>query len=463
MRKIQTIIIYLTLIAIVCNSAQGIGGGGGGWICAHFDNPTPSNWEEDVDIGIKGVQTCINITIDQGCTANVTFQWFNWTQHYEDWDDWIENPVGEPPSFFDDSYWYNYSSWTNVNTSTQLCQWNANVSCYTSGATPWFDWRVIGNFTCGNTTYNETCYYYFMPEDCPLFYIYPAWNATNICPCCDGMCVGVRNDLGHNMNVTVYGRQKNKEHWHISNGTYCFCLDTIQPSTRAHAVMHSHHGHSALAINNWYNISFDHGDATRVDISDLGNFTMLEHGRYAITYWGSAMSKEANPNQDRMAIRVINNGTEIDGSYREIGFSIQGVDRNLAGQIQLELNISDVIGFQYVVDDLDSYINQTGTWSDDNISFYAYIRKTGMEEFHPLQFNTTYYWYVNITDASTGVGEDSFIYSFTTADFEDCFCGNLTTALADAGIYQYYKAFVIGLLGLAGLAGLKKYKGRKKE
>ena len=233
MKKIPILLVVLLLVSLYCNPVQAGFGGGGTGNCNHFFNPSPSNWEEDVEITDKGVQTCINITIDQGCVANVTFQWFNWTEYYGNWDDWFENPVGDPPSFYNETYWYNYSSWTNVNVSMQLCAWNVNVSCYTAGAIPWFDWRVIGNFSCSQDyIYNETCYYFFYPEECPLFYIYPSWNATNICPCCDAMCVGINNLHGHTMNITVYRNDTMNESFYIVNkyieilnGTYCFCID----------------------------------------------------------------------------------------------------------------------------------------------------------------------------------------------------------------------------------------------
>ena len=204
-KLIGTIAVVLLLLSF-CGSAAAIPGNVGGG-CAHFNDPVPSNGERDVAIGPKGVQTCINVTVDAGCTVNVTFQWLDESAYQAAWLDWfLDWPYGGPmPQWTDDEFWFNYSSWTGLQASQQLCEYNENVTCAVNGSWPWRDWRVVASFVCaGPTYYNETCYYWFMAEDCPLFYIYPPWNATNVCPCCDAMCVGINNLHGHPMNLTIY-------------------------------------------------------------------------------------------------------------------------------------------------------------------------------------------------------------------------------------------------------------------
>ena len=204
-KLIGTIAVVLLLLSF-CGSAAAIPGNVGGG-CAHFNDPVPSNGERDVAIGPKGVQTCINVTVDAGCTVNVTFQWLDESAYQAAWLDWfLDWPYGGPmPQWTDDEFWFNYSSWTGLQASQQLCEYNENVTCAVNGSWPWRDWRVVASFVCaGPTYYNETCYYWFMAEDCPLFYIYPPWNATNVCPCCDAMCVGINNLYGHPMNLTIY-------------------------------------------------------------------------------------------------------------------------------------------------------------------------------------------------------------------------------------------------------------------
>ena len=201
--------------------------------CPHLSNPVPARYEEDVAITAKGVQTCIDITIDPGCVANVTFQWMNTTEYWDAVENWWINNL--PWSAYPDpeDYFHNYSNWSLVSHSQTLCAWNANVTCYTEGAQLYgFEWRVIANFTCGGQYSEEMCYYFFYPEECELFYIYPAVNASNVCPCCDHICVGVNNAEGHTMNFTFYRNHSQFNNFYIvnqlnyvNNGTYCFCID----------------------------------------------------------------------------------------------------------------------------------------------------------------------------------------------------------------------------------------------
>jgi len=222
--RVIVMIIFLFLIFFFSTSVLGIGGGYTG----HIGSSSPWCGEQEVQITDKGVQTCVNVTVDQDCTVNLTFEWFNWSQYATD------IYAGLEPLFFDESYWYVYGEYYGVNTSGQYCFYNENVSCATENWwTYWFDWRVTANFTCyGNYTFTEVFYCYFYPEPCPLFYIYPAWNSTDICPCCDAMCVGISNANGHAMNMTIYRNDSQFETFYvvnrysyIGNETYCFCLD----------------------------------------------------------------------------------------------------------------------------------------------------------------------------------------------------------------------------------------------
>lgn len=213
----KKLILVISLLLFFSSFAQGFGGG-----CAHFSNPSPSMGETDVSIEAKGVQTCIDITVDSGCTVNVTFQWYNWTESLDNGYWW-----------FEEAYWYTYASWIGINHSQTLCEYQGNVTCATENWwTQYADWRIIANFTCPQETYDEQCWFYYQPEVCPIFqYIYPPWNAT-VCPCCDAMCFGINNTNGNPMNVSIYRNDSLNETFYlvnkyvtISNGTYCFCLD----------------------------------------------------------------------------------------------------------------------------------------------------------------------------------------------------------------------------------------------
>ena len=109
MRKILVTIICLISIILICNTTQAIPGPP-----PHISNPSPYCGESDVTITVKGVQTCVNITVDSGCTVNVSFLWFNWT-------DWPAVPA----------HYEMYGYYPNVAASSQLCAWDNNVSCGT--------------------------------------------------------------------------------------------------------------------------------------------------------------------------------------------------------------------------------------------------------------------------------------------------------------------------------------------
>jgi len=210
MKKIVLLLVSLLLLFFPY-SVQSLGGGA----TDHLQNPSPGYGERDVDITAKGVQTCIDVVVDSGCVANVTFWWFNYSEG-----DWGQ--------------WEFYGNTSGITTNTTVCFWNPNISCATENwFTEYSHWMVVGNFTCGGQyDYQERAYLWFLPEDCPLFYIYPPWNDTNICPCASAMCLGIANVEGHSMNLTFYRNDTMNETFYVvnryvevSNGTYCFCLD----------------------------------------------------------------------------------------------------------------------------------------------------------------------------------------------------------------------------------------------
>ena len=198
----------------------------------HLENPSPECFEEDVAIGPKGVQTCIDIIIDPGCTANITFYWYNWTYAIETY--------GEEAAFrnpYPDA-WVQYYYQDGIAASQTICAWDENVSCRTENW--WTEWTPIfitAYFNCSGNLYNESIMLVFIPEECPNFnYIEPAYNES-VCPCCDSMCIGVNNTNGNPMNLTFYRAEHNdsepenltyyqiKEYTNVVNGTYCFCID----------------------------------------------------------------------------------------------------------------------------------------------------------------------------------------------------------------------------------------------
>ena len=54
---------------------------------------------------------------------------------------------------------------------------------------------------------------------------------------------------------------------------------------------------------------------------------------------------------------------------------------------------------------------------------FALMVITLRDIYHPVMFNTTYTWYVNVTDTVTDESFNSDTFFFTTADPVDCPCG----------------------------------------
>ena len=439
--KINHLLISMGIILSLINfipSVEAIGGG-----CAHFNNPVPYNGQTDVSIGVKGVQTCINITIDQGCSANISLQWYNWTESLEAGHFW-----------FHESHWYTYYNTSNITTSQQICAYNINVTCATEKWwTEYMDWRVVGNFTCtGPTYYNETCQFYYQTADCPIFkYISPAYNST-ICPCCDCFCFGVNNTNGNPMNITIYGNTADKDYFYVlnkyintSNGTYCFCMDDFFPS--AHAIGWSESNVTALTTDTWYNFSFDNFHA--VNMEGTGSAVIIPFdGHYFLEYWLVSKNDEAAPKGDVIALRMTNNGHEINASYRQVDFINQDEEKYISSRCHDEFDAGDIINFQYIVNDLSCQIVMEGDYTTNDTNAFASIESE--EHSYPFLYNTTYKWYINVTDTITGESNNSDIFYFRTASNEsDCFCGNITEAF-DTHDKVRDDAWIIGLAVLFG-------------
>jgi len=292
--------------------------------------------------------------------------------------------------------------------------------------------------------------------------MYPINGSVGICPCCDPICIDVT--AIYDFNMTVYGREQGESFWYVWNSytdiaadEYCFCMDSIMPTMEVHAVAHSHTNHTVDAVDRWYNITFDHGDAEgMVAIPATGTVIIPSYGHYTATYWCAVKDDSVNPEGNYFAIRVIQNDTdELEGSYRETQFSKKGKEQHISGSIHSEFYPGTTLRFQYIGDDTDQTINITGTWSNDNLCFYAYIEKTSpIEETKPMKYNTTYEWYVNISkfdDSSLYNETDTF--SFTTAsDWVDCIPSS--GGGGGGGVVINKNTEMIGLMGIIGIIGL---------
>lgn len=217
---------------------------------------TPDYYETDIQVTAKGVQICANVSPPTGCTVTITFQWLNLTEFYDDWITWAETQEWgtwddmeiwwdnidweNQTNWENHSYWYNFTStYTNINSTTQLCQDNLNVSCRVDNdyTREYFYWRVNYTLNCSGNITQGYCMYPFRTEYCSTIQeIYPPSPTGYTCPCCAENCISVNNTFGHPMNLTFYRSDMMSwiggtdtylvnQIWEVPNGTWCFCID----------------------------------------------------------------------------------------------------------------------------------------------------------------------------------------------------------------------------------------------
>jgi len=525
MKKIQTLIVVVTLLLLATN-VKAIGGGGGnnppwggptapwcefcynessGWwqwegYNPYLSNSIPDTFERDVAIGAKGVQTCINLTLPLGCVADVTFQWLNATLYFDDWMDWVDEQNWDwddwnvnwstEPTWQNDSYWFNYSNWSLLSHSQQICAYNPNWTCRTENdwASGWDEWRVVLNVTCGSTYYNTTCYYCFQPELCPLSYIWPPSPNGTACPCCDHICIGINNEEGHNMNATIYGSYDGtnyftwNKYFNITNGTYCFCMDDVYlertPSKQGEWIGASGIQAAGVKVATMTKLgcsaAWEFSDNQEEEIQFNVRIPVRINLTLPVTLdfgWSSpATNKICNWNLS-YDITAIDEDTATGCEYYDDILAESSLTANgLTMQRSYITEIAD--GDRCIHFNLE----RDGNDASDNLSDVAHLHGVCFSYYYcndlihiynatsPMRYNTTYSWYANITDIETGESTETDIFSFTTVvDPNDCFCGNITTYLNETGIGAE-KDYIIGLIGIIGILGLIGwFMGRKEE
>lgn len=449
----KTILLFggIFLLLLFSYSVQAIPGGEFLDGCQFVGSTTPSDFEEDVQITQKGVETCATVKVLEGCSANITFAWFNFTA----WE------------------FQNYSTFVNVTGTATLCANNTNVTCWTEGDFPEL-WRIYFDFNCTQGTY--VCSRYYLPEICPQFkLIHPPWNATP-CPCCVNLCIKVNNTNGNPMNITVYGREEGETHWYDwaeynykENGTYCHCLGGY--SRRPHALGHTREEIIPDATNTWYNITFQHFDAEGFTGSPSEIIIPVD-SHYNLLFWATCRSESANPAGDKIGFRFTRNGNEINSSYHELDFPKQDSLQDVFSYAHSYLEQGDKIQFQYIVNNLNVHIYENSTWSSNNTSALASIEMADIEEV-AMKFNTTYYWYARTTDTVTGEKTNSTIFNFTTEkNLSDCPCGpeEMIESIeeeigGEIGIRD--DAWILGVASLFSVFGIvayaKMYSNKKKK
>jgi len=405
--------------------------------CDHLSNPVPSDGASDVIITAKGVQTCIDVDPPAGCSLNITFQWYDFDSYFDAWFDYLA-----------------------VNTSQTLCAWNTNVTCFTEGDYPVFAWRVLTEFDCDGQSYDVSeCYYEFTPEECDLFYIYPALNTTDVCPCCDHICFGINNENGNNMNATIYGSYDGvnyftwNKYFNISNGTYCFCMDDVYlaptPEKKGEWIgasgIQAPGAKPADLVQHGCGISWEFSDNQEEEIQ----FTVRVPQRINLSYdvtldmgWSSpATNKMCNWNLTYSTTELNEDTGKACEYYQDILVESSATAHGLITKryYLTEINNTDrCIHFTIERDGNDPTDNLSDVANLHGICFSYYLDTNSIHienATSPMRYNTTYFWYVNVTDTVTGESNVSDVYWFTTEDnTSHCPCGkeDLTTILNES-------------------------------
>jgi len=296
-----------------------------------------------------------------------------------------------------------------------------------------------------NCSYKPS-YVYYLPD---INWLHPANLSNNICPCNGSICFNISNPGGNNMNVTIYYttagyagfyyRVNILEFQNISNGTYCICIDNLYPS--AHAVGWSEDNVTATSTNEWHNFTFDNFEAVNID--GTGSAVIIPYtGHYDLSYWLVSKNDEAAPAGDVIALRMINNGHEINASYRQINFQKQDNEQYITSICHDDFDAGDIINFQYIVNDLSCQIVMDGDYTTNDTNAFASIEFIG--ESLGIIYNQNYYWYINVTNYNDAGGNESIPRVFTTST-------NITNCTAAAsGEDPISYAWVVGIAVLFG-------------
>ena len=126
----------------------------------------------------------------------------------------------------------------------------------------------------------------------------------------------------------------------------------------AHAFAHTN-ATMTVSMTDWTNITFEQEPAKPVALinhDSVGNlnhtFNITTPGIYHITYFSSFTDASPSPTAD-IAIRIILNGIEINGSAFESDVTRQDAEVEISNAINARLETGDVLAFQFIAGDPD--------------------------------------------------------------------------------------------------------------
>jgi len=129
-------------------------------------------------------------------------------------------------------------------------------------------------------------------------------------------------------------------------------------------------------IDTWYNVTFNSslGDAYNIGFEDNRTLVISHDGHYTINFGCGIMDDSPSPNAN-VGMRIINNGTEVSGSYVEVDTTKQNADLWIEHTTHSEFSLGDKLNMQYIASDTDVTMEQEDTYALQGFNCYGYLQE----------------------------------------------------------------------------------------
>jgi hypothetical protein len=121
---------------------------------------------------------------------------------------------------------------------------------------------------------------------------------------------------------------------------------------------------SPTAINTWKAIdwNFSLGDVYGFTSQDSNCIKVQQTGHYFATFEIQFEDDSPAPSAS-MAVRVSQNGVEVEGSYSEVDTIKQDASQEITSLSYIEANANDVLCLEWITNDIDVNIQTNNTWA----------------------------------------------------------------------------------------------------
>ncbi|GAG61376.1 unnamed protein product, partial [marine sediment metagenome] len=217
-----------------------------------------------------------------------------------------------------------------------------------------------------------------------------------------------------------------EKYYNITNGTYSFCMcgHSFVP---AYIFEHTNSTQKVLFAGTWYDVLFNTththeqlniGHSSTVD-SEI--FKINYSGLYKISYRLSFDDTNPSPSSEVYA-RILCNAVELHGSLQSKTMINKNNVSSISSTIIHYFNANDEIYLEFTSDSTTAKLATHTKYGAVHSSAVMYINRVDDADLHPMHYNETYYWYVNLSEYGNPSNYNvSDIYKFTTVtDASDC-------------------------------------------